>query len=42
MSGQYVGNTQYLGTNAFWGTSDAATNATARQKDRRLSPPMAW
>jgi hypothetical protein len=33
LSGQFVGNTQYLGTNAFWGTSDAATNATARQED---------
>ena len=34
MTGQFVGNTRYLGTNAFWGTNDATTNANARQEDR--------
>jgi hypothetical protein len=33
MSGQFNGNTQYLGINPFWGTDDAVTNAGARQED---------
>ena len=42
MTGQFIGNTQYLGINPFWGTDDAATNATARQEDGASIAPTAW
>lgn len=33
MTGQFKGNTDYLGTNAFWGSNDAQTNALVSQNE---------